>query len=339
MGATRVRVGIVGIGFGQHAHATAFRADARCSIEVIAASDAARASAVAARLVVPRSTGDWREVVSDPNVDVVSVAVPPALQPEIVLAAARAGKHVLCEKPVALTVAEAREMVRVAHHAGIIHAIDFEFPELPTWRRMHELVIAGAIGELRHVFVDWRVLTRPRSATATSWKSDDRQGGGVLGGFTSHVFHNAEWLCGPIVRLRARARGASGDLSAVDLWLEFANGASGSATLATDARAGSGHRMELIGSAGGLRLVNEGPDHGGPFMLSLTRTEGAVETATDPDVVGDRRAMAVASLVRRFVDGVCARTAVRPDLADGVRVQVLLAAVSDSVRSDAWQVV
>ena len=337
MGAARVRVGIVGIGFGQNAHVTAFRADARCSVEVIAASDAARASAVAARLAIPRSTGDWRDVVSDPDVDVVSVAVPPALQPEIVVAAARAGKHVLCEKPAALTVAEAREMERVAQQAGIIHAIDFEFPELPTWRRMHELIGAGAIGELRHVFFDWRVLTRPRSATTTSWKSDDRQGGGVLGGFTSHAFHHAEWLCGPIVRLRARVRGAFGDLSAVDLWLEFASGASGSATLATDAPAGCGHRIELIGSAGGLRLVNENPDHGGPFTLSLTSTEGAVEITTDPDVVGDRRAMAVASLVGRFIDGVRAGTAVRPDLADGVRVQVLLAAVSDSVRSDAWQ--
>ena len=337
MSASRVRVGIVGIGFGQSAHAVAFRADARCSIEVIAASDAARAEAVAARLGVPRSTGDWRDVVSDPAVDVVSVAVPPALQPEIVLAAARAGKHVLCEKPAALSVAEAREMLRVARAAGIVHAIDFEFPELPTWRCAHELVAARAIGQLKHVFVDWRVLTRARAAAATSWKSDDRRGGGVIGGFTSHAFHTAEWLCGPIARLRARVRGVAGEVCAVDLWLEFANGASGSATLATDARAGSGHRIELLGSAGGLRLVNEDPDHGGPFTLSLTGADGAVERSTDPAVVGDRRAMAVASLVARFIDGVRGGTAVRPDLGDGLRVQVLLAAASDSVRSDAWQ--
>lgn len=336
---TPVRIGVVGIGFGQSAHVPAFRADPRCSVDVIAASDVDRAAAVAARLAIPRSTGDWREVAADPRIDVVSVAVPPLLQPEIVIAAARAGKHVLCEKPAAVSVAAARDMLVAAEGAGIVHAIDFELPELPTWRRAHELVRSGAVGEVRHLYVDWRVAVRARRAGSPSWKTSQREGGGALGGFASHVLYNVEWLCGPIARLRARTRGSPDDIVAVDVWLELASGALASATIATDAVAGSGHLVEVVGSSGGLRLSNESTDHGGPFTLTLSSPAGVVERRADPAVAGDRRAAALASLVHRFVDGVCSGTVVKPNLADGTRVQALIGAVVDSDRSDAWTAV
>src|SRR5271167_2341818 len=106
-----ISVGIVGIGYGQHVLAPAFAADERCQVAAICASTADRAEVVAQRLLIPRALGDWRALVADPEIDVLAIAVPPALQAPLVLAAAAAGKAVFCEKPVAPTVGLARAML------------------------------------------------------------------------------------------------------------------------------------------------------------------------------------------------------------------------------------
>src|SRR4051794_10737231 len=114
---------VIGIGYGQQVQVPAFRSGPRCRVVAICASTMERAARFAGKLEIPRAFGDWREVVADPGTDAVAIVVPPALQVLIVLAAASARKHVFCEKPVALSAAQAREMFRAVEEARVASAV------------------------------------------------------------------------------------------------------------------------------------------------------------------------------------------------------------------------
>ncbi|HVR63574.1 MAG TPA: Gfo/Idh/MocA family oxidoreductase, partial [Polyangia bacterium] len=151
---------VIGIGFGQHVHIPAFRADPRSRVAAVCASTEERARKVADRLEIENAFGNWREACARPDVDAVSISVPAALQPEIVRLAARHGKHVFCEKPLATTEEGARSALESAVSADVVHAMDFEFRAIPQWRRAREICRSGAVlGRLRQIAVTWRVET------------------------------------------------------------------------------------------------------------------------------------------------------------------------------------
>jgi Oxidoreductase family, NAD-binding Rossmann fold/Oxidoreductase family, C-terminal alpha/beta domain len=153
---------------------------------------------VASRLQIRRSLGDWREIVADPGIDALSIAVPPDLQAPIVLAAASAGKHVFREKPVATTVGQAREMLAAVEAARVVHAVDFIFPEIAAWKEARTILQSGTLGALRHVALSWRVETYTYRANRDSWKLRLEEGGGTLNTFASHSLSYLEWLFGLI---------------------------------------------------------------------------------------------------------------------------------------------
>jgi hypothetical protein len=333
-----IRVGIVGIGYGQHVHAPAFRADGRCEVVSVAASRPDRAREVADRLGISRASGDWRELVDDPGIDALTVAVPPALQAAIVTAAAAAGKHVFCEKPVAASVDEARAMLGAVERAGVAHAVDFLFPEIPAWKAAREVIRGGELGPLRSVALTWRVETFAYRMNRDSWKLRREDGGGTLNNFASHSLHDLEWLFGPIERVAARLGppGAAGD-ARVDAWLDFAGGVPGSLSVAADAFLGSGHRLEVYGSRGTLVLENRTADHVSGFTLAVgTRDGGAlapVPVGEPEGPAGDGRVAATSAIVRRFVDAITTGRPASPGLEEGVRVQELIEAVREADRA------
>ena len=325
-----LRVGVVGIGFGQAVLVPAFRTDPGCEVAAIVASSEERARRIADRLAIGTALGDWRRLISDPRVDAVAIAVPPSLQPAIAIAAANAGKHVFCEKPAALTVADARAM-RDAAEGHVVHAIDFEFPELGAWRELKAALAAGRVGEITRVYVDMRVRRRrPEADERTSWKARDADGGAVWGGFLPHALYNLEWLAGPIGRVRARRPRAD---HAVHLWADYVSGASATVTIDTGVTFGSGHRVEVAGSTGMALLENPSTDHSGPFTLSIDRT---IAYADPPRTESDGRVAAVAPIARRFLDAIRGNGRTAPDLGDAVRVQELMDAVDRAARDDTW---
>jgi len=329
-GADRLAVGVVGIGFGQAVLVPAFRTDPACEVLAIAASSEGRARRVADRLGIPEAAGDWHALVSDPRITALAVAVPPALQPAIVIAAAHAGKHVFCEKPAATTVDDARAMAAAVGEGKVVHAIDFEFPELRSWNELKAACAQGRLGAMSRMYIDWRVRGRSEAEARSSWKANDEEGGGLWGGFLPHSLYHLEWLGGPLRRVRARR---THDGRAFQLWGDFAGGATATITLDAGPVASSGHRVEVVGTTGSAILDNPTPDHAGPFTLSLDR----VPLLTDPATEGsDGRVTAVASLARKFLDAVRRRSHTSPDLGDGLRVQELLDAAVRSARRDDW---
>lgn len=306
----RLRVAVIGRRFGQDVHAPAFAADPRCEVVGVVGREG------------------WREAVTSADVDAVSIAVPPAAQIPIAEAAALAGKHLFCEKPLARSVGEAEQVLRAADQAGVVHGIDFLFPEVEAWRRARQRLGDGAIGRVLHFAYAWRVETRASRFNADSWKGRPGEGGGALGNFASHVFHNIEWLLGPVVAMRPFAlAGGARTGRAVDGQVLLAGDVAGTVSISTDAFAGIGHVLEIFGEDGTLRLANIGADYVSGFGLSeATRASGQFEPVVAGSApAGDGRRAPVAALVRRFVDAVRGEGQMTPNLGHGVRVQRLLA--------------
>jgi predicted dehydrogenase len=147
----RVRVGLVGAKFAADFHADSYRRDER--VEVVAVADINRQTldAFAAKWKVPVVCTDYHELLKRDDIDLVSVCVPNFLHHDVIVAAARAGKHIVCEKPLSITVADAREALEVCRAAGVklFYAEDWVFA--PALRKAIAVVREGAVGEVLFV--------------------------------------------------------------------------------------------------------------------------------------------------------------------------------------------
>jgi predicted dehydrogenase len=325
----RLNIGVIGLRFGADVHVPAFRNDPRCDVRAIAGRDAAKVADLARRLGVPHPFDDWRALVDSPDIDAVGIAVPPVAQPPMIVYAAERGKHVFCEKPVAASVADAKSALAAVERSGVVHGIDFIFPEIAAWRRAQELLAGGAIGRVAHFAYTWRIETYASRTNADTWKNRPDEGGGALGNFVSHAFYNIEWLIGPVRRIPMFACSTGSRTGrAVDGIVEVEGNVSGSLSVCTDAFLGSGHRIEVYGERGTLTLHNPDPDYVSGFRLKLgSRATNALDDVpgVETESAPDGRLMAVSRSVRRFVDAIESGAQTRPNLSHGVRVQALLA--------------
>jgi predicted dehydrogenase len=123
----------------------------RCEVVAIASRDGERAAETAAELGIPRAHEGYEALLADPHVDAVYIPLPNSEHAEWTIAAARAGKHALCEKPLAMTAAEAEEMVRACATEGVLLMEGFMYRLHPSWVSVRELVASGRIGRLRAV--------------------------------------------------------------------------------------------------------------------------------------------------------------------------------------------
>ena len=306
----------------------------------ICASTYDRARAVAERLDIAQAFGDWRAVVASPEVAAVSIAVPPALQPAIAIAAARAGKHVFCEKPLALDQAAARTMLDAVRASGVANAIDLEFAELPAYRAAEQLVRSGQLGAIDSLAFTWEVRTRDRPTD--SWKEQAGSGGGALGGFAAHAIYLVERLFAPVVRLASRSAASGVADKRITAELELVGGLHARLAIATDADGATGHRLEARGPNGGLVVENRGPDHVRGFTLRVMSRASGRETQVPLEELsadGDARVAAVAPIASRFVAAALGGPAVVPGVAEGVRVQRVLDALRVAPANGAWIVV
>lgn len=266
-----LRVGFVGAGWSDRVQIPAFRLGGLIP-QAIAASTRANAERVAARHAIPDVHSDWRALIDNPAVDIVSICTPPALHAEIAIAALQAGKHVISEKPTALNVAQAEAMMAAAQAApGQLAIIDHELRFHPQRLHLRQLIKEGYVGTLLHIQLDRLGGDRLDPASPWDWWSDVEQGGGMLNALGSHLFDLARWLVGRIESITAQlqighlyrpdATGAARrPVSADDhahLLLRFANGAQGTITASGLTPGGYGMSILVVGSEGALRLDNK----------------------------------------------------------------------------------
>jgi predicted dehydrogenase len=193
---SKLRVGIVGSGFGGAVHAPAYALHPR--FEPVAIASPSSAERVAKERRIPHAFRSVEEMLAEVELDVVSVASPPFDHHRSVLAALAAGKHVLCEKPFALNVAQAEELVAARERAGTVGALAFEFRYVPALIAMKELIENEHMGALREIEVARLSsdLLERSTDRARSWWFDAAQGGGVANAVMPHFFDLATFLAG-----------------------------------------------------------------------------------------------------------------------------------------------
>lgn len=340
----RLGVGVVGVGFGARVLVPAFRADPRCEVVAVCAGTRARAEDAGRRLGIAQAYGGWRQLLADPAVDLVAIAAPPAAQAVVAAAAAEAGKHLFCEKPLAATAEQAARLCEAAQRAGIVHAIDFEFPELDAWQQARRLLSQGTVGALRHGVISWQVETPMRDDGPRSWKQEVSEGGGVLNLLGSHVFYNVEWLCGPISRVSAwldhprGGRPSTAEHTAM-LCLQLADGTGVAVVLSNATVAGPGHRLELYGSEGSLVLDNAMTDSITGFALWHRTRQAATlvrSPAARPPLDADDCVPAVSRLIQRFLTAIEQGMPMSPSFHEGARIQRVIEAARRSHAEGRW---
>jgi predicted dehydrogenase len=204
-----IGVGIIGTGFMGECHALAFSAVApvfqpklRPRLQMVADVNAAAAERARDRFGFARASSDWRELVADPSVELVSITAPNILHKEMALAAIAAGKHVYCEKPLALTAGDARELTLAAEAAGVRTMVGYNYLCSPGIRHIKKLLDEGELGKLTYLRCAFEEDYMADPATPFSWRCDrSRAGSGTLGDMGSHALSLARYLGGPIVEV------------------------------------------------------------------------------------------------------------------------------------------
>ena len=192
----KVGIGFIGTGFARNVQMPAFAACDGAAIVSVASGRAENAKAAAEDFGAVHFSGDWRETVGHPDVDLVCITTPPNLHREMALAAIENGKHVLCEKPMAMNVAGAEEMAEAAANAGVLALIDHELRFQPGRQRAFAMLREGVIGKVRHAKYNFRAPHRGDADLPWNWWSDAEQGGGALGAINSHVIDSFNWMLG-----------------------------------------------------------------------------------------------------------------------------------------------
>lgn len=327
-----LRVGIVGLGFGAR-QIPGFRA-AGWEVTAICASRQDRAAAAARELGIEAVGTDVSALARRDDVDLVSVASPPHVHRDHVMAALAARKHVLCEKPFASNVHEAREMLDVAESARVVHAIDHEFRYTAARGKVKELLDEGAIGDVRLVLVMGMTggLVDPNQVRQEWWLRRDRAGG-ILGALGSHWIDSLRWWLGDIARVscelgvstprRPTTDGAVAEVTADDtaqVLLRMRSGAIATIQLSSAVHHPS-RRVILYGSSGTIVI-------GGDGRVLLARSGGPLAEIL-PDAPPDETSRAFAELARRVRTHIeqgptGTRDAPHPTFADGVAVQEVM---------------
>ena len=207
-----VNVGVIGAGFMGKAHSLAYAAmpmffwpaPALPHRRVIAEVTDELAREAAARFGYDRGTGDWRRVIDDPEVDLVDIATPNDRHPEIAIAAAEAGKHVLCEKPLARSAEEARAMLEAVERAGVVNMVAFNYRRTPAVALAKKLIDEGAIGAVRNFRGTYLQDWSNDPDLPLSWRFERSiAGSGALGDIATHVIDFARYLVGEIGAVNA----------------------------------------------------------------------------------------------------------------------------------------
>lgn len=311
-----------------------------------------------------RATQDWRELLSDPAIDVIDICAPNYLHREMALAAIGAGKHVYCEKPLANDVSGALEVAQAAQRSGLCCAVGFNYICNPLLQLARDIIAAGELGEIvgfRGRYLE-DYMSDPRAPF--TWRCEQRlAGAGALADLGSHLINLGHFLLGPIARVTGalqtvhKQRLETGSTTprtvenedVASCLLQFASGVHGTmeiSRVATGYKCGLGVRIQGTrgslsfdqermnelrlyrsdDSAGrrGFRTLLAGPDH--PDYAAFCPAPGHGLG------INDLKVIEVRNLLRAIQEGVAAS----PDFAEGLRVQQVMAAIEASHRDGGW---
>ena len=368
---TQINVGMVGTKFMGRAHSNAYLSASRFFnlplqpvLRAACGRSAADLEAFARKFGWQTTESRWEDLVARDDVDLVDICTGNATHMPIAVAAARAGKHILCEKPMALDASQARQMLEAAEEAGVCHMVAFNYRRVPALALARQLIQEGKIGQVRHFnaayYQDW--LVDP--AYGYTWRHDAKKGGsGAHGDLNAHTVDLARFLVGEVDAVSAaqetfvKERPVSGSPHMAPVTVDdsffflarFRGGALGT-FVATRVATGRRNmlRLEIFGSKGALafnlerlnelEFYSEADNEGmqGYRTILVTEESHPYLSAWWPTghVLGWEHTFVheVRDLLLAIHEG---RGAV-PSFHDGLRCQQVLDAALESARSGAW---
>ncbi|MGN6032729.1 MAG: Gfo/Idh/MocA family protein [Thermomicrobiales bacterium] len=349
-----IRVAVIGTGFGAAVHIPALKYVEDTDVAAVCSRRIERARAVAQRHAIEIASDDWRDIVSHPDIDAVVIATPPYLHHQMAIAALEAGKHILCEKPLARSLAETRDLVRLAQIANVVAMVNHEFRYLPVRRRVKELIEEGYVGDVHSasVIVYRSSLSDPNDRPF-GWLMEQDKAGGMLGASGSHHIDTLRWWLGDIHGVTGTTATAvthrrlpdSANMARVDaddnfaFILKFASGAIGTVHYSATAPTDAGEETTISGSEGILIVQGDGQLYGArkgdvslreiqvPERLKLKLPEFG-HYLTRPTI------MLMEDWARAMRQGDGAE--VSPSFSDGEKVQEILDGVIKSSTQGRW---
>lgn len=370
-----INIGLIGYGGIGRVHALAYRAipfyyglpAATVKIVGVATTQPASAQKAAQEIGCEFWTDDYRALLARPDIDVVDVTTPNHVHAEIVIAAAQAGKHIYCEKPLAMTVAEGQRMVAAAAQAGVKTQMTFNLRFFPAVARARQLIESGFLGNIfsfrgRYYRSSYIAADKP-----LSWRlRKDVSGGGALFDLGSHILDLIYYLLGDysavqatvdtLIKARPVAAGANetAPVDVDDIALMHVRMASGILGLIETSRMGTGFTndlpVEIFGDKGAIRFNLADPawlevydvrDAESPLggMRGFRKIEavGRYPGAKSPDwtmAPGFERSHAECQY--QFLKAIDEDRPAAPSLADGLHIQTVMEAALRSSAEERW---
>ncbi|MDA0994699.1 MAG: Gfo/Idh/MocA family oxidoreductase [Proteobacteria bacterium] len=366
-----LKFGLIGTGFMGNAHAIALRSVGTVFEDIpsprlhcLVDANASNAAKLAKAWGFEESSDDWLAICNDPDIDVVDICTPNHLHKEMALAAIRAGKHVYCEKPLALTAKDARLIRDSAAKAGVVTAMGFNYMCNPLISKARQMIASGSIGDIYSFRGCYQEDYLADPSTPFGWRLLRKQGGaGALADLGTHLINMAEYLLGPMTAVLGslttvhdkRADPITGDLRDVEnediaqVLVRFSRGCAGTMEISRVATGKKcGLEFDIFGSKGSLAFDQErmneiriysnddDPDERG-FRTILAGPEHPDYAAFCPAPghglgINDLKVIEVRNLLRGILSG----DPIYSDFANGCRVQEISDAIEASHQQGNW---
>jgi predicted dehydrogenase len=346
----KIHIGVIGLGYGAYMHLPVYQS--LHDVEVIAVADSGlnKPSETIRNSDYIGKYSSWKEIINDRKIDAVSIAVPPFAQKEIVCAALSAGKHVLCEKPFGKNFAEAKEMYEFDKDSSLVNAVGFQFRMEPGINILKREIQNEAIGEILHIDVTWLTGGGVISGNKWSWKNDRDKGGGVLGGFVSHVLDYVQWMTNSeistvnassktLIPFRYDSDGISKKVTAedsFDILCCLSNGASVNMRVSNCYKYALGHRIEVYGTSGKISFLHRMPYSLDDITIEI-ETESSGVGFIDLKEYGDKmdvetRFIAFKKMAVLFINAIRGvGTTEMPTFYTGMQIQNIMYAIMQSI--------
>jgi predicted dehydrogenase len=368
---TSLKFGLIGTGFMGKAHAIALRSVATVfpgieapTLAWLVDTDLSKAEALATSWGFENASNDWLSMCTHPDIDVVDICTPNHLHKEMALAAIAAGKHVYCEKPLALNGAEALAISQAANIAGVRTMMGFNYRCNPLIQTAKEIIESGEIGDVYNFQGAYQEDYLSDANTPFSWRCLRSQGGsGALADLGTHLINLSEFLMGNIKSVfsnltqvhEKRPDPESGQLKVVEnediaqVLLKFSNGPSGSMEISRVATGQKcGLSFEISGSAGSISFNQERMNELRLYKVSDDSGRGGYRTILSGPAQPDYAAFCPAPghglgindlkviEVRDLIQSINEDTDVFSDFSNGYRVQQIVDAIEQADKEQAW---
>ena len=365
-----LRIGMIGYGGIGRVHAMGYRAipfhyglpAESVQLVGVATTRPETAEAAAKEIGCDFWTADYRELLARADIDAVDICTPNHTHEEIILAAAAAGKQLYCEKPLAMNVAEGQRIVAAVEKAGVINQITFNFRFFPALLRARQLLDEGFVGRVFSFRVRYYRSSYISPAKPLSWRlRKEIAGGGTLFDLASHVLDLVTYTLGDfgavqatletLIKERPLTAGATekGTVDVDDLVLMHLRMADGTLGLLESSRMGTGAtndlQLEIFGDQGAIRFnldepswlevydVRDGAQAGYKKLQTVQKYAG--QKAPDPSMI-PTFSRSHAECQYQFLKAIWEGRPASPSLADGLKVQELMAAAERSSAEQRW---